>query len=225
MAEPALVAEGVAAMIAAVRIPVTVKTRIGIDRDDSTERLYTLVDAVAAAGCRTLVVHARNAWLDGLSPKDNREIPPLRYPVVGQLKRDRPQLSIVINGGLQTIFDCRAALDTLALDGVMLGRAAYYSPWLLSEVDAALFDDASRTVDRREVVEAMIDYACARMAEGTPLAAITRHMLALYQSVPGARAWRRLLSERAPKVGTAQAQGIEVMRAALACVDPDRAAA
>jgi tRNA-dihydrouridine synthase A len=225
MAEPALVAEGVAAMIAAVRIPVTVKTRIGIDRDDSTERLYTLVDAVAAAGCRTLVVHARNAWLDGLSPKDNREIPPLRYPVVGQLKRDRPGLSIVINGGLQTIEDCHAALDTFGLDGVMLGRAAYYSPWLLADVDRSLFGDATRTVDRREVVEAMIDYACARMAEGTPMASITRHMLALYQAVPGARAWRRLLSERAPKVGTAQSQAIEVMRAALACVEPDRAAA
>ena len=225
MAEPALVAEGVAAMIAAVRIPVTVKTRIGIDRDDSTERLYTLVDAVAAAGCRTLIVHARNAWLDGLSPKDNREIPPLRYPVVGQLKRDRPKLSIVINGGLQTLDDCHAALDSFVLDGVMLGRAAYYSPWLLSGVDGALFDDHSRTVDRRDGVEAMIDYACARMAEGTPLASVTRHMLALYQSVPGARAWRRVLSERAPRVGTAQAQGIEVIRAALACVEPDQAAA
>lgn len=217
MAEPDLVAEGVAAMGAAVSIPVTVKTRIGIDRDDSTERLYRLVDAVAAAGCRTLVVHARNAWLDGLSPKDNREIPPLRYPVVEQLKRDRPQLAIVLNGGLVTLDDARCALQSL--DGVMLGRAAYYSPWMLARVDGELFGSKAPGPDRHEVVEAMIDYACRQMAEGTPLAAITRHMLALYQAVPGARAWRRLLSERGPRVGTAQALGIEVMRAALACVE------
>ena len=131
----------------------------------------------------------------------------------------------MINGGLQTIDDCQQALDTFALDGVMLGRAAYYSPWLLADVDRRLFGDASPPIDRHQVVEAMIDYACARMAEGTPLASITRHMLALYQAVPGARAWRRLLSERAPRVGTAQPQAIEVMRAALACVEPGRAAA
>ncbi|MBC7780334.1 MAG: tRNA dihydrouridine(20/20a) synthase DusA, partial [Proteobacteria bacterium] len=205
MAEPALVADCVAAMTSAVRIPVTVKTRIGIDRDDSTERLYRLVDAVVQAGCTTLVVHARNAWLDGLSPKDNREIPPLRYAVVDQLKRDRPHLAIVLNGGLTTLGAAQAALDRV--DGVMLGRAAYYSPWLLAEVDRALFDEpASSPVDAAvaptlnagEVVETMIDYACGQLAQGTPLTSITRHMLGLFQGVAGARAWRRTLSERAP---------------------------
>jgi tRNA-dihydrouridine synthase A len=218
MAEPDLVAEGVAAMSDAVRIPVTVKTRIGIDRDDSTERLYRLVDAVAAAGCRTLIVHARNAWLDGLSPKDNREIPPLRYAVVEQLKRDRPQLSIVLNGGLATIDDCRRGL--VRLDGVMLGRAAYYSPWLLASVDRDLFGEDARSPTRREVVESMIAYAMRQLGEGTPLASITRHLLPLFQGMPGARAWRRMLSEQAPRVGTRQAMATEVMLGALACIEP-----
>ena len=225
MAEPALVGDCVAAMSAAVRIPVTVKTRIGIDRDESTERLYRLVESVCAAGCRTLIVHARNAWLDGLSPKDNREIPPLRYQVVAQLKHDRPDLAIVLNGGLvtlQTVQQVLAGSDdpehTACIDGVMLGRAAYYSPWMLADVDRNLFGD-DRATTPAQVVDAMIDYACAQLAHGTPLSSITRHMLGLFQAIPGARAWRRMLSERAPRVGTSQPQAIELMRAALACVD------
>jgi tRNA-dihydrouridine synthase A len=218
MAEPELVAEGVAAMLAAVRIPVTVKTRIGIDRDESTERLYRLTEALVAAGCRTLVVHARKAWLDGLSPKENREVPPLRYGVVHQLKRDFPQLTIVINGGLTTIDDCRRELEHV--DGVMLGRAAYYQPWLLTEVDPALFGTEAPLTLPAEAVERMLPYIERELAAGTPLAAITRHLLPLFQAVPGARAWRRTLSELAPRPGA----GVEVLRAALAQVNRPLAA-
>jgi tRNA-dihydrouridine synthase A len=213
MAEPALVGECVAAMSAAASIPITVKTRIGIDRDCSTERLYALADAVRAAGCRTLIVHARNAWLDGLSPKENRDLPPLRYPVVHELKRARPGLAVVINGGLTTIDACRAQLAQV--DGVMLGRAAYHDPWLLAGVDAALFGEPQRPLARRAIVEAMIGYAARERATGTPLAAITRHLLGLYQGQPGARLWRRALAEGA----RAPAAGPEVIGAALACVE------
>lgn len=212
MAEPSLVGDCVAAMSAAVSIPVTVKTRVGIDRDRSTDRLYLLADAVQAAGCRTLIVHARNAWLDGLSPKENRDIPPLRYPVVHDLKRARPGLAVVINGGLTTIEACRVQLAQV--DGVMLGRAAYHDPWLLAGVDAALFGEP-RPLARRGIVEAMIGYAARQRATGTPLAAITRHLLGLYHGQPGARLWRRTLAEGSRAAGA----GTEVIRAALACVE------
>lgn len=219
MAEPALVAECVAAMQASVRIPVTVKTRIGIDRDESTERLDRLVEALVAAGCRTLIVHARKAWLDGLSPRENREIPPLRPQVVHALKRARPALAVVINGGLASIADCERELA--AVDGVMLGRAAYYDPWLLSEVDPALFGEAAPVPDRQAAIESFLPCIAAELARGTPLCAMTRHLLGLYQAVPGARAWRRTLSERAPRAGA----GLEVLSAALEHVTPARAAA
>ncbi len=199
MAEPALVAECVAAMADAVAIPVTVKTRIGIDRDDSTGRLYTLVDAVAAAGCRIVIVHARNAWLDGLSPKENREIPPLRYEIVHQLKRDRPELTIVLNGGLKTLESTAAELAFV--DGAMLGREAYYNPWLLGRVDSELFGESDRCATRTEAVRQFGEYLEREVRGGTPLHAITRHMLGLFQSCPGARTWRRTLSERVHEAG------------------------
>ena len=195
MAEPELVARCVDAMVRSVRIPVTVKTRIGIDRDEAPDRLLALVRQVREAGCQTVIVHARNAWLDGLSPKENREIPPLRYEVVHELKRLYPDLGVVLNGGLRSLDECDAHLG--ALDGVMLGREAYYNCWMLAGVDARLFGDTEKTVDRPEVVRSMIAYAERMCATGTPIGAITRHILALYQGVPGARAWRRTLSEEA----------------------------
>jgi tRNA-dihydrouridine synthase A len=213
MAEPDLVAEGIAAMGRAVTIPVTVKTRIGIDRDESTDRLYALVERVRAAGCRTLIIHARKAWLDGLSPKENREVPPLRYPVVHALKREFPDLTIVVNGGIANIEACARQLEHV--DGVMVGREAYYNPWLLASIDPVLFGEPAPVASRAEVVERLMPYVMARCAEGVPVSAITRHILGLYQAVPGARLWRRTLSEQVHRPGT----GPEVIRAALAHVE------
>lgn len=201
MAEPHLVAECVAAMAAASPVPVTVKTRIGIDRDESTDRLYTLVEAVRAAGCRTFIVHARNAWLDGLSPKENREIPPLRYDVVHALKADHPELEIVINGGLVRLADMAAQLRHV--DGVMVGREAYYNPWLLASVDQALCGEAPSPLSRADVVRAYRDHVEREFVAGTPLAAMTRHLMGLFLGQPGARQWRRTLGEdvRRPDAG------------------------
>ena len=195
MAEPDLVAEGVAAMIDAVRVPVTVKTRIGIDRDESIERLTRLLTAVRAAGCDTVIVHARNAWLDGLSPKENREVPPLRYAVVHQIKQAFPDLTIVINGGITTLDECRDHLQHI--DGVMLGRAAYYNPWLLAGVDPALFGDHAPVTTREQAIERMAPYVEEQLANGAALTSITRHLIPLFLGQPGARRWRRALSEDA----------------------------
>jgi tRNA-dihydrouridine synthase A len=216
MAEPELVGECVAAMHAAVRIPVTVKTRIGIDRDESTERLYRLVDAVRTAGCATLIVHARKAWLDGLSPKENREIPPLRYDVVHALKRAHPELEIVLNGGLTALDQCRDHLR--GLDGVMLGREAYYNPWLLAGVDPELFGEPPPLRSRREAVQRLLPYLERETARGTPVAAVTRHLLGLYHGMPGARLWRRTLSENAHRPGAGPALLVEALR----CVETVR---
>ena len=209
MAEPARVADGVAAMRAVCDIPVTVKTRIGIDRDESAERLHTLVEATSAAGCDTFIVHARNAWLDGLSPKENREIPPLRYGVVHQLKRDHPDLKIIVNGGIRTLDECRDHL--IAVDGVMLGREAYYNPWLMAGVDEALYGDPAPVESRADAVRQFIPYVAQEVAAGTPLTAMTRHMLALMLGLPGARAWRRTLSEDARAPGA----GVDLLESAL----------
>ena len=209
MAEPARVADGVAAMRAVCDIPVTVKTRIGIDRDESAERLHTLVEATSAAGCDTFIVHARNAWLDGLSPKENREIPPLRYGVVHQLKRDRPDLTIIVNGGIRTLDECRDHLH--AVDGVMLGREAYYNPWLMAGVDEALYGDHAPVESRADAVRQFMPYVADEVAAGTPLTAMTRHMLALMLGLPGARAWRRTLSEDARAPGA----GVDLLESAL----------
>jgi tRNA-dihydrouridine synthase A len=195
MAQPQLVADCVAAMRDACEIPVTVKHRIGIDDMEHYEDLVGFVEPVAAAGCEVFIVHARKAWLQGLSPKQNREIPPLNYPWVYQLKRDFPDLTIVINGGIQTLEACR---DHLAkVDGVMIGREAYQNPWMLSEVDKALFGMDKPAESRDDVIAGLLPYVERQLARGAHLNHITRHILGLYQGVPGARKFRRHLSENA----------------------------
>ena len=200
MAEPHLVAECVSAMKAAVSIPVTVKTRIGIDDRDSYEELHALVAALVAAGCDALIVHARKAWLQGLSPKENREIPPLRYEVVRQLKGDFPDLPVAINGGVTTLAQTKSLLQDL--DGVMVGRAAYQNPWLLAAVDREIFDDEHPIPTRHQVLETLIPYIETQLASGVPLNSVTRHILGLFQGQPGARHWRRTISENAHRPDT-----------------------
>ncbi len=195
MAEPALVADCVRAMRKAVSIPVTVKHRIGIDEIQDYSFVRRFVSEVADAGCATFIVHARNAVLKGLSPKENREIPPLRYEVVHRLKRDFPALAFVVNGGLADWAAIEAQLA--AADGVMLGRAAYHQPWLLAEADARLFGDGALPKSRAEVAQAMAAYAAREVAGGVALRQITRHMLGLYHHAPRARLWRRMLSDSA----------------------------
>ena len=199
MAEPELVGRCVAAMRAAVDLPVTVKSRIGIDDQDDYADLQRFVDVVAAAGCRSFTVHARKAWLDGLSPKENREIPPLNYDRVYRLKAERPDLEIVINGGIRSLDEAEAHLARV--DGVMIGRAAYQNPCLLAEADRRLFGAPAPAVGRQAVVEAMIAYTRRETARGVPVKSITRHMLGLFNGLPGARAWRRSLSETAHRPG------------------------
>jgi tRNA-dihydrouridine synthase A len=195
MAEPGLVARCVAAMKAEVALPVTVKTRIGIDDRDSYGELLDFVGQVTEAGCDALVVHARKAWLQGLSPRENREIPPLRYDVVLQLKRDFPRLPIAINGGIQTL---EAGMGFLAeLDGVMIGREAYQNPWMLAQADRLIFGDQAPAPTRHQVLANYVAYAERQLVAGVPLGAMTRHVLGLYQGQAGARAWRRHISERA----------------------------
>jgi tRNA-dihydrouridine synthase A len=191
MAEPMLVADCVKAMIDAVAIPVTVKHRIGLDRNEDYGFVRDFVGAVSTAGCTTFVVHARNAWLKGLSPKENREVPPLRYDVVALLKRDFPSLVFVINGGLATPRQIGCALDDF--DGVMIGRAAYHDPWLLSAFDPS--QRAPSSPRRADVVAAMKRYCMAQRQQGVALRSVVRHMLGLYHGQPGARTWRRLLSD------------------------------
>ena len=193
MAEPVLVADGVKAMRDVVSVPVTVKHRIGLGRDDAYGLVRDFVGTVYDAGCRVFVVHARNAWLDGLSPKENREVPPLRPGVALQLKADFPQATIVLNGGIATLDDAVRSIE--GLDGVMLGRAAYHDPWLLGAVDARLYGEPTQPMSRAAVIERMIGYADRHHASGVPLRSITRHLLGLYHGRPGARAWRRTLSD------------------------------
>lgn len=193
MREPERVADCIKAMQDAVTIPVTVKHRIGLGRDEAYGPVRDFVGTLYAAGCRVFIVHARNAWLEGLSPKENRDVPPLRYEVVRQLKRDFAQAVIVLNGGLQTLEQARMALTEL--DGVMLGRAAYHDPWLLSAVDRVFFEQADAGLSRQQVVATMMAYAQRQAAQGVALRAIVRHMLGLYQGCAGARTWRRTLSD------------------------------
>lgn len=194
MAEPNLVAECVKAMRDAVSIDVTVKHRIGIDQIDSYDFVRDFVGTVAEAGCTTFIVHARNAILKGLSPKENREIPPLRYERVYQLKRDFPQLEIIINGGIKTVQEIDLHLQHV--DGVMLGREAYHNPYLMASFDARYYHDAADPKTRAEIIEAMLPYISSQLAAGGPkLNSITRHMLGLMTGLPGARAFRQRLSD------------------------------
>ena len=227
MAEPELVAACVRAMSATVDVPVTLKTRIGIDDRDDYDFLRRLVEAVAAAGCRTLILHARKAWLSGLSPKQNREVPPLRYEVVHRVKADFPELEIIVNGGIRTL---DAALEHLAkVDGVMIGREAYHNPYVLADWERALFDVPEPAPSRTEIALRLLPYIEAELAAGTPLHAITRHILGLFNGLPGARAWRRHLSEAVRRPGAGSEVVLEAMiaiqTAATRSVDASASAA
>ena len=197
MREPALVAEAVAAMRAATPVPVTVKCRLGVDDDQDYERFLAFIDTVAAAGCATFVVHARNAWLQGLSPKENREVPPLRYDWAYRLKRERPALQVVVNGGIADAAEATAHLAHV--DGAMLGRAAYHTPYLLHELDVAWFGGALRS--RADLLRAYRPYVEAQLDRGVFLKHIARHVLGLFAGQPGGRAFRQVLSEGAHKPG------------------------
>jgi len=194
MAEPALVADCVKAMVDAVGVPVTVKHRIGIDREEHYGFVRDFVGAVAEAGCRVFIVHARNAWLKGLSPKENREVPPLRYEVVHRLKQEFPQLQILVNGGITTDEQVREQLAYV--DGVMVGREAYHNPWWLASWERDFFDAPPRAHSRDDVEAAMAAYMARQAREhGTPWSAIARHMLGLRNGLPGARRWRQVWSD------------------------------
>ncbi|MBD9377244.1 tRNA dihydrouridine(20/20a) synthase DusA [Pseudoxanthomonas sp. PXM04] len=197
MKEPALVADSVAAMIAAVAIPVTVKCRLGVDELEDYDRFRAFVDTVADAGCTTFFVHARKAWLQGLSPKENREIPPLRYDWAYQLKRERPDLTVAVNGGIGTLVDVQTHLRHS--DGVMLGRAAYHEPYLLHELEASLWGAPLRS--RAELLRALRPYVESRLAAGVALKHVTRHVLGLFHGQPGGRMFRQILSEGAHRPG------------------------
>ena len=212
MREPARVAACLEAMGEAVDVPVTLKCRLGVDEQDPEEALFTLVDACAAAGVRTVVVHARKAWLQGLSPKENRELPPLDHALVHRLKRERPHLTVVLNGGVADLDAAQGHLDA-GVDGVMLGRAAYHDPGLLGAVDARLFGEGNE-VDAFDAVEAFRPYVAARLAEGVRFAAMGRHMLGLFSGRPGARRWRRVLTEEGVRPGA----GLHVLDRALEAV-------
>ncbi len=212
MAEPALVADGVVAMKAAVRIPVTVKCRIGIDEQDPDEALFGFAAAVKGAGTDALIVHARKAWLQGLSPKENRQVPPLDYACVHRLKAAHPDLDIVLNGGIASLAQAQAELARV--DGVMMGRAAYQEPWRLLAVDPVLFGEPAPFASAKEAGLALIPYIERELASGVRLSAITRHVLGLFRAVRGARAFRRHLATEAVKPGATAA----VMAEALALV-------
>ena len=218
MGRPEVVAEAVAAMRRAVSIPVTVKHRIGFDNLDRYEDMLRFVDVVAGAGCRRFAVHARKAWLQGLDPKQNREIPPLRYGDVYRLKEERPELSIEINGGVRSLAAVGRHLERV--DGVMIGRAAYDDPFLLARADAEIFRERAAAPTRRQVIEATVRYAESLVSAGEPVHRLTRHMLGLVSARPGARAWRRELTEGARRVAAEPGAGERVLRRAAATV-PD----
>jgi tRNA-dihydrouridine synthase A len=212
MAEPDLVARCVTAMAARVSVPVTVKCRIGIDDQDSERDLDLFISTVAAAGCRTFIVHARKAWLQGLSPKENREVPPLDYARVYRLKAAHPELQIIINGGIASLDQAEAHLGKV--DGVGLGRTAYQNPYLLADVDSRLFGAQTAVRSRRNVMEALVPYAERHLSAGGRLNNIARHILGLYHGRPRARAFRRHIAEQAPRAGAGAAVLVEAMRIA-----------
>jgi tRNA-dihydrouridine synthase A len=215
MAEPSTVARSLAAMRRAVSIPVTVKCRVGIDEMDDYADLRAFADRVAGeSGVEVFIVHARKAWLKGLSPKENREVPPLLYGSVRRLKAERPELTVVINGGIQNLAGAEDHLSG-GLDGVMIGRAAYQNPSMLAGADARIFGGRAAPAGRRETLERLLPYVERQLAGGVPLKSITRHVLGLYNGLPGARAWRRVLSEKAHAPGA----GTEVLKEALDAVE------
>ena len=219
MAEPDLVALSVAAMRAAVDVPVTVKHRIAIDDQPEWETLIGFVDTVAAAGCAHFIVHARKAWLQGLSPRENREVPPLHYDLVYRLKAERPDLHISINGGIETLGETSTHLEHV--DGVMLGRVAYQNPYVLAGVDQQFYDDGAPVRTRHEIVDAYLPYIEREIASGTHLIGITRHILGLFNGLPGARAWRRYLSENAPGFDGSAAEAVTLVQTAVEFVRPE----
>jgi tRNA-dihydrouridine synthase A len=205
MAKPTLVADGVKAMVDACDLPVTVKHRIGIDDMESYDELCAFIEPVAAAGCQTFIVHARKAWLQGLSPKENREVPPLNYPWVYQLKQDFPALAIVINGGIQSVAESEQHLTNV--DGVMIGREAYQNPWMLAQVDQRIYGIDKADISRDDVMAGLLPYVEQQLSRGARLNHITRHILGLFQGQPGAKKFRRHLSENAYK----KEAGLEVL--------------
>lgn len=217
MAEPQLVADCIAAMRAVVKIPVTVKCRIGIDDQDEEQGLQNFVETVAKAGCVTFIVHARKAWLQGLSPKENREVPPLNYDRVHRLKKSMPHLHICLNGGFVNLDYEMHHLETL--DGLMFGREAYHNPWILAQIDPLFSATPAPVNTRREAVEAMLPYIEKHLAQGLALHRITRHMLGLYHAQPGGRMWRQVLSTEGCKAGA----GIDVVKQALDVVEAQAA--
>jgi tRNA-dihydrouridine synthase A len=212
MAEPELVADCIDAMKQAVSIPVTVKSRIGIDNHDSYDFLLNFVGRIAEKGCETFIIHARKALLDGLSPAENRLIPPLKYDYAYRLKQDFPDLNVILNGGIKTVDNVKDALQKL--DGVMIGREAYTNPWFMAEIEREIFG-APQSKSRHDIIEALIPYIDRSVESGVPLKDITRHILGLYQGLPGARRWRRILSEEAYK----PAANSNVVREALKAVN------
>lgn len=209
MLEPNLVADCLIAMQSRVKLPVTVKCRIGVDDQDSYESLHHFIKLIAATGCKTFIIHARKAWLKGLSPKQNRDIPPLCYPIVWKIKQDFPNLTIIINGSIKTKQDIDEQLQHV--DGVMIGRAAYSNPYLLADFQETYYPRKT-TLSRAEVVERFIPYVAEQLSKSTKLSAITRHILGIFQGQPGAAAWRRYISQYAHRPGA----GVEVIQNALA---------
>jgi len=209
MLEPDTVAEGVQAMREAVALPVTVKTRLGVDEHDSYEELVAFIGRVAEAGCDTFIIHARKAWLKGLSPRENREVPPLRYDMAARLKADFPDRAFILNGGIETLDDAVKHLGQF--DGVMLGRAAYHDPYLLADVDRRVFGVDREPPSREAVVEAMLPYIEAHVAEGQRLHGISRHMLGLFHGQHGGRIWRRRLGEAAIRPNAGAKDLLEIL--------------
>jgi len=214
MAEPELVGENVVAMQAAVDIPVTVKNRIAIDEMEEEETLRQFLSIVSEAGCETFIVHARKAWLKGLSPKQNRDVPPLNYELVYQMKREFPQLELIINGGIKTISESQEHLSHV--DGVMVGREAYHNPYIMTQVDKAIYEDDSNDYQsRKEVLNTYMRYMNQQISEGVYVKSMSRHLLGLFAGEKGAKAWRRYISENAHKPGS----GIEVIEKAASFIE------
>jgi len=218
MAEPQLIADCVAAMQAVTNLPITVKNRIGIDDQEDYAALSNFVETVAMGGCYTFIVHARKAWLKGLSPKENRDIPPLRYELVHQLKQEFPHLEIIINGGLKSLAQCQQQLQYV--DGVMVGREAYQNPWLLAQVDPVIYAQPAPSEQRMTVLEGYMDYVAQQLAADVYLHHLTRPILGLFQGLSGAKLWRRHISEQAHKAGA----GLEVLKDAASQVQCEKTA-